>query len=175
MEKYQIRAPFSGVISMANITENTLARVGQKLGELTNTYVYEMEAAVLEQDIDLIKVGSQVTLYSETTGQNWKGTVARISQTIDPSTQTIKVFIRTAGKGLKEGMYLSALAEGRKIDNALEIDRNLLMDQNQVYHVQDSTLKLAKVNPVYYSTESRNRARPARRSHAAGRKPPRCL
>lgn len=79
MQKYTISAPFNGVISTASIDEGTLVRVGQKLGELMNTYTYELEAAVYEQDIDLIKVGSQVNLFTENKAKSWKGTVSRIS------------------------------------------------------------------------------------------------
>ena len=154
MEKYTIIAPFNGAVSSANITEGTLVRIGQRLGELMNTYSYELEAAVLQRDIDLIKNGSQVTLFSENSDKKWKGVVARISRIIDPATQSVKVFIRVSGSDLKEGMYLSALVKGREITRAFEIDRNLLLDQNKVYLINDSALTLAEVEPVYFSTKT---------------------
>ena len=154
MGKYTLTAPFNGAVSAANITEGTLVRIGQRLGELMNTWSYELEAAVYERDIELVKPGSKVSLQSETSDKSWEGTVARISKVIDPSTQTIKVFINVSGPDLKEGMYLSGIVKGREISNAFEIDRNLLLDQNQVYLIQDSTLSLKTVEPVYFSTSS---------------------
>ena len=154
MEKYTITAPFNGAVSAANITEGTLVRIGQRLGELMNTWSYELEAAVYERDIELVKPGGKVELKSETSEKSWTGTVARISKVIDPSTQTIKVFINVSGPDLKEGMYLSGIIKGREINQAFEIDRNLLLDQNQLYIIQDSALKLQAVQPVYFGSGS---------------------
>lgn len=153
MEKYTLKAPFNGVLSATNITEGTLVRIGQRLGEFMNAYSYELEASINEADIDLIKVGNQVELGSDNSNQNWKGRVSRISNVIDPATQTIKVFITTSGKGLKEGMYLSGTVKGRQISDAFEFPRNLLIDQTKVYVVDNSKLMLKEVEPVHFTTE----------------------
>ena len=154
MEKYTIRAPFNGVVSQTNITEGTLVRIGQKLGEFMNSYSYELEAAVNESDIALLKVGNQVELRSDNSAQSWKGIVARISKVVDPTTQTIKVFINTSGGDLKEGMYLSGTVKGRQMSEVFEISRNLLINQNSVYVVENETLVLKGVDPVHYTTET---------------------
>ena len=44
--KYTIRAPFTGILTEALVTEGTLVRVGQKLGEFIQTGTYELEVAV---------------------------------------------------------------------------------------------------------------------------------
>lgn len=51
-------------------------------------------------------------------------------------------------------MYLSAIVKGRVIENAFEIDRRLLVDQNKVYLIQDSVLTLTEVQPAYFNTQS---------------------
>ncbi|MEM7372573.1 MAG: efflux RND transporter periplasmic adaptor subunit [Bacteroidota bacterium] len=153
MEKYTVSAPFNGVLSSTNISEGTLVRIGQRLGEFMNSYSYELEASVNEVDIDLVKVGNQVELVSDNSSQSWKGRVSRISNVIDPATQTIKVFITTSGKGLKEGMYLSGTVKGRQIADAFEFPRNLLIDQSKVYVIENSRLSLKEVTPVHFTTE----------------------
>lgn len=152
--KYTIVAPFNGIVVESNINEGTLIRVGQKLGEFIDPYNYELEAAVNEFEIDFIKIGDEVDMYSEKIKGSWKGTVSRISSRIDPNTQTVKVFIRTSGKDLREGMYLSAKIKGETIKNAYVISRDLLLDDNQIYIIKDSTLVLQPVEPIYASGNS---------------------
>ena len=154
MEKYTISAPFNGALASTSITEGTVVRIGQKLGDFMNTWSYELEAAVNEEDVDLLRPGSQVTLKSDNSDETWKGTIARISKVVDPATQTVKVFIRTSGKGLKEGMYLTGTVNGRKVDNAFEVSRNLIVDQNKVFIIEDSALKLVEIDPVHLTTET---------------------
>lgn len=153
LSKYVLRAPFNGVVSMSNIHEGTVIRIGQKLGEFMNDYAYELEAAVNEADIDLVKVGSQVMLTMTNATKNWQGTVLRISDVIDPATQTIKVFVKVSGRDLREGMYLNGTLLGKEISQAVEISRNLLVNQNQVYLVEDSALKLHQVEPVHFTSQ----------------------
>lgn len=154
MEKYELKAPFSGVVSSSMITEGTLVRAGQKIGEYMNANSYELEASINEKDVDLVKVGSQVQLFDAEGKDSWKGIVARISRVIDPATQTVKVFINTSGRDLREGMYLKANVKGRAVSAATEINRNLLVDQQKVYVIQDSLLKLVNVEPVYFTTNT---------------------
>ena len=76
----------------------------------------------------------------------------RISDQIDPGTQTVQVFIGVNGKELREGMYLRGDIVARSVGEAVRIPRNLLVDQSQVFTIQDSilrlhTIKLVKVEP----------------------------
>lgn len=162
MSKYRIYAPFSGKVSQSNITEGTLVRAGQKLGEFFNPYAYEMEAAVSLTDLPYIRSGSPVTLRSEDIAGSWTGKVLRISDVIDPQTQTIRVFIAVSGSSLKEGMYLTGTVIGKELNDVLGINRGLLMDDNSIFIAEqtsagtDSTmaeglLKKITVEPVQFS------------------------
>ena len=46
LSKYRLVAPFSGVLTEALVTEGTLIRSGQKLGEFIDPTVYELEVAI---------------------------------------------------------------------------------------------------------------------------------
>ena len=154
MEKYTIQAPFNGALAAANITEGTVVRVGQKLGDFMNTWSYELEAAINEEDIELLDIGSSVKLKSDNSKETWVGKVSRISKVVDPGTQTIKVFISTSGNGLKEGMYLTGQVNGRKVDQAVEIPRTLLLEDNKVFVIENSALKMMEVDPIHYTTQT---------------------
>lgn len=149
--KYNIYAPFDGVLTEALVTKGTLIRQGQKLGEYINTSVYELELAIGKTFSDLLKIGEKVDLSIPQSSKKYTGTVSRVNGRIDPDTQTIKVFVEVEGKDLKEGMYLEAQLEAREQANAIKISRKLLVDESEIYIVRDSILDLMQVKPVYFS------------------------
>lgn len=149
--KYRITAPFNGILTEALVTEGTLIRAGQKLGEYIDTSTYEMEVAIAKNYSDLLKVGETVALTNLEKTKTYEGKVSRINGRVDQETQTVKVFIEVSNKELKEGLYLEANVEAKKEENAIAINRNLIQEGNEIYVVNDSILNTIKVNPVYFS------------------------
>jgi RND family efflux transporter MFP subunit len=151
LAKYRISAPFDGVLTEALVTEGTLVRSGQKLGEFINTEVYELEVAVSKTFSDLLQVGEKVALTNLNKTKTYEGTVSRINGRVDQASQTIKAFIEVKDNTLREGMYLEANLDAREEPHAIEVDRNLLQENNQIFVVRDSILDLIDVKPVYFS------------------------
>ncbi|MBT8185302.1 MAG: HlyD family efflux transporter periplasmic adaptor subunit [Eudoraea sp.] len=151
LAKYWITAPFSGVITEALVTEGTLVRSGQKLGEFINTDVYELEVSIGKTYSDLLKLGEEVALTNLDNTRSYIGKVSRINGRVDQASQTIKAFIEVSHPELKEGMYLEANVNAKQEEEAIEIDRNLLLENNQIFVVRDSILDLIDVKPVYFS------------------------
>jgi multidrug efflux pump subunit AcrA (membrane-fusion protein) len=151
LAKYRISAPFKGVLTNALVTEGTLIRSGQKLGEFINTDVYELEVSVSKTFSDLLKVGEEVKLANLNKTKTYTGRVARINGSVDQATQTIKAFIDVKDSNLREGMYLEASLNAREETEAIEIDRNLLLDNDKIFVVRDSLLDVIDVKPVYFS------------------------
>ncbi len=149
--KYHIRAPFSGILTEALVTEGSLIRSGQKLGEFIDPSVYEMEVALSKTYANLLKVGEQVTLSNLEHTQTYSGVISRVNGSIDATTQTITAFVEVKHDNLKEGLYLEANLNAKEETNAIEIDRNLLLESEQVYIVRDSVLDVTDVKPVYFS------------------------
>ncbi len=152
LAKYRIRAPFNGVLTEALVTEGTLIRSGQKLGEFIDTGIYELEVAVSKTFSDLLKVGEKVALTNLNGRKTYEGTVSRINARVDQTSQTITAFIEVRDPELKEGMYLEANLNARDETDAIEIDRGLLLENDQIFVVRDSILDLVDVQPVYFST-----------------------
>lgn len=151
LSKYRITAPFSGVLTEALVTEGTLVRAGQKLGEFINPEVYELEVAISKTYTDLLKVGESVELVNLDDDTKYKGTVSRINGSIDQASQTVKAYIEVDDKNLREGMYLEANLDAKKEENAIEIDRGLLLEGNRIFVVRDSVLDIIDVDPVFFS------------------------
>lgn len=149
--KYHIRAPFSGILTEALVTEGSLIRSGQKLGEFIDPTVYEMEVALSKTYANLLNVGETVALNNLENTQSYSGVISRVNGSIDATTQTITAFIEVKHDHLKEGLYLEANLNAKEESDAIEIDRNLLLESEQVYVVRDSVLDLIDVKPVYFS------------------------
>ncbi|MCB0572604.1 MAG: HlyD family efflux transporter periplasmic adaptor subunit [Phaeodactylibacter sp.] len=154
LSKYTLQAPFGGVITESSINAGAVVRAGQKLGELMNTGNYELEATVALRDLKFIKPGNLVGLHSEDIAGQWQGRIKRINDQVDPGTQSVKVFVSVSGSQLREGMYLRGAVEGSSIGDALELPRNLLVNQNAVYVLQDSTIRLHPVQVVRIREEN---------------------
>ncbi len=148
LQKYTVYAPFSGVITQSMIQPGTLVRAGQQMAELMSTGAYEMKATLNLEDLKFIKIGSKVDLYSDAVDGSWKGTIKRISDQIDPNTQSVIAYIGASGKGLREGMYLRGNLNSQTIRSAMQLPIDLLINQRQVYTVKDGKLALQTVEIV---------------------------
>lgn len=151
LTKYTISAPFKGVLTDALVTEGTLIRVGQKLGEFINTGVYELEVSVSKTYGDYLTVGKEVELFNLEKTEKFMGKVTRVNGRVDQNSQTITVYIEVSGDKLKEGQYLEASLEAKDEHNAIEVDRSLLLENNQIFVVRDSILDVIDVKPVYFT------------------------
>ncbi|MDM9631548.1 efflux RND transporter periplasmic adaptor subunit [Robiginitalea aurantiaca] len=154
LTKYIIRAPFSGVLTEAQVTEGTLVRPGQSLGVFINPNVYELEVAVNKSYSDFLQLGKSVVLRNLEGTQNYEGKVSRINAAVNQQSQTVSVFIDVADPGLKEGMYLEATIQGKEEENAIEVPRKLLTEGGELFILRDSILDLAPVTPVFYTDET---------------------
>ncbi len=144
--KYVITAPFSGVLTTANVQYGTIIRPGQKLGDFLQPGLFELAAPINVKDMNFIKRGDKVELTSGDISGNWTGTVSRISKNLDAKTQSAIAFISVKNSTLKEGMYLSGNISAGAIPQSIELPRKLINSDNSIYVVQDS--KLAKTYPT---------------------------
>jgi multidrug efflux pump subunit AcrA (membrane-fusion protein) len=155
-QKYTLSAPFNGILTEALVTPGSLVRNGQKLGEYINPSEYELELAVSKALINTITIGKKVTITNpENIAQKWEGTVSRINGKVNATTQTVQIFVTVKGDHLKEGMYMQATIAGQEKLNAIEISRNLLIDDNKIYTVSsDSLLQLKTVSIIHKSEKT---------------------
>jgi membrane fusion protein (multidrug efflux system) len=151
LSKYNISAPFNGVLTEALVTKGTLIRPGQKLGEFIDPSIYELELAIGKTFSDLLQIGETVKLNTLEGNNTYVGHVTRINGKIDQATQTIKVFVEVKADNLKEGMYLEAQLEAKDEPNAIKISRKLLVNNSEIFILRDSVLDIIKVKPVYFS------------------------
>ena len=152
LTKYTLTAPFSGVLTEVAATTGALVRAGQPLATLTATD-YEMAASVPVRDLGYLPLGAQATLTGPN-GETYRGRVSRVSTQIDPATQAATVYLDVSGAGLREGLFLSGGVKGAKVNDVVELDQRLLVGEDQVYVVADSTLERQQVEVVRRSGSS---------------------
>ena len=154
LAKYSIVAPYDGILTEALVNKGTLIRSGQKLGEYIDPTVYELEVSIAKKFSDVLEVGKQVELSNLEGTKTYEGTVSRINGKVNQETQSIRVFIRVENSELSEGMYLEARLDAKEENNAIEIPRELLVERSKVFIVNDSTLELVKIDPVYFTNNT---------------------
>ena len=67
----------------------------------------------------------------------------------------MSAFIELKGETFREGIFLEAQLAAREEQNAIEIPRNLLQQNNQVFYVSNDTiLNTLAVEPVYFSDKN---------------------
>jgi multidrug efflux pump subunit AcrA (membrane-fusion protein) len=152
--KYKISAPFNGMLTESLVNPGTLIRSGQKLGEFVDLTDFELEVNVNAEFMDILKVGENVALTNLAGNKSWIGSVKRVNGRIDQNTQTVQVYIGVKGDGLIEGMYLEANIVARSEVDAIEIPRNLLINESQIFVVEGDQLKLKSVSAVYFTDKT---------------------
>ena len=147
LAKYTLYAPFGGVLTSTTVDQGAVVRAGQQIGELMATGYFELVATVPLSQLDFLRVGAPVQLYSNDLQGEWQGQVKRIGDQIDAASQTVPVYIGVRGENLREGMYLQGSAEAMEMQEVAEIDRDLLLNEREVYIVEnDSLLRLHPVD-----------------------------
>ena len=151
LTKYTIKAPFKGILTESLVTEGTLIRNNQKLGEYIDPSIYEMEVSLGKNYASLLKIGENVQLNNLENTKKYTGKISRINGSVNTDTQTIAVFIEIKNSSLKEGMFLEAKLNAKNEPNAIEINRSLLLDENKIFIVRDNVLDIMEVTPTYFS------------------------
>ena len=142
-KSYHIYAPFSGTITEVNMQAGAIANPGTRLGRIINTTDLELEVPVKVINAQWLKVGQSVTVYNSNKTLSWKGKIVRKSQNVNPTTQSINVFVAinsSKGKPIFHGEYLSAEFSGIRLNNVMEIPRKAAFNENEVFIIQDSLL-----------------------------------
>ncbi len=147
LRKYRYYAPFNGSITEVNQESGAFINPGTKIGTIIRTGLHELKVSVETKDIPWVQLGSDVEIYSEETQQSWTGEVARISDFVNPNTQSVDVFIsiKPGEQKIYDGQFIQAAIPARTVQDGLIMPRNALYNTNEVYVVEDTLLKVKQV------------------------------
>lgn len=155
LKKYTLRAQFEGSFTDVFLEAGAVANPGGRIASVIRTDELEVEVPLAVSDAVWIKEGSVVELKE---GVNiWQGSVVRKSAFVDPASQSVLVYVRIVPqKALKvfNGMYLTVNIGGAKISGVMEIPRNAVYNNDEVYMVRDGLLNKERIVVVKVNQES---------------------
>ena len=143
LKKYNIYAPFSGSYTDVNLEVGSVTSMGGRIASMINTGALEMEVPIPAETAKLIRPGSNVEAISQDGETIWQGRVSRKSNFVDPTTQSINVFVSLRpqrGKKLYRGMYLKARFNNMQFKDVMEIPRSCVYNFDEVFVVEDSIM-----------------------------------
>jgi len=148
LQKHYKYAPFNGTFMEVNLEVGAIANPGSRIARIIKTDVLELEVPVELGSIPFIRKGDPVTVTDETRTKSWRGAVTRISEFVDQATQSVSVFVEItndANNPIFVGMFLLANFNSKIIPNSMEIPRQAVFNQNEVFVVKDNTLQKKKI------------------------------
>lgn len=159
VSKFTVRAPFDGFVAQALVKPGALVRAGQPLGLFVGTDVYEIQTAVHSRYLATIKIGDKVLFHDENDLVVAEGKVDRIAGNVNASTQSATVFCKVRASEnrqdqMRDGRYLSGFIESSEIENAFEIQRNLIDGEGEVFVINSNELAKMSVVQEFRSIET---------------------
>lgn len=146
--KYLIYAPYSGSFSEVALESGSFVNPGNRIARIIRTDEHEIKIPVEVPDLRWLSRGTRVKISTEDRTLGWTGVISRIGDLVNPSTQSVDVFVQllAGGAPMYEGMYLRAVIPGAVIPDAMVMPRNAVFNGNQVFVIeQDSILRVKDI------------------------------
>jgi multidrug efflux pump subunit AcrA (membrane-fusion protein) len=143
LEKYTIRAPFTGSIINVMAQPGSSVNPGSNVAQIIQQDQLEVRIPVDVDALHLIESGQLVQLTDKNNKTLPSARINRISSNINQSTQTVNVYAKlmeTTNQVLVDGMYVNTEIVTGNLNNVIELPRRSLLDENMVYVLQDSQL-----------------------------------
>jgi membrane fusion protein (multidrug efflux system) len=151
LERRTVRAPFNGTYTEVYMEQGAYTNAGGRVARAIQTDNLEMEVPLPRVDAAWISVGDPVQIKSETSSQNWEGTVIRKGQFVQENTQSQSIFIRIKprpNQQLLAGEYFWAIFPVRPIENVMEIPRNSVFNSDEVFLVREGRLVKEQIDVI---------------------------
>ncbi|MDP2266243.1 MAG: efflux RND transporter periplasmic adaptor subunit [Thiobacillus sp.] len=151
LDKTVIRAPFSGVVGLRQVSPGAYVSKGNDLVRLDALGNLKLEVPVPETYLSLVRIGLPITLTVDALpGQSFSGTVHAIDPVVDPVSRNVRVRARIANpKGqLKPGMFARATADLGGKTSAILLPEQVIVpksDGSYVFLAVDGKAELRKV------------------------------
>lgn len=148
LKKYSIYAPFTGAVQEVMLEVGSVANPGSRLAKIIKTGDLEIEVPLKIEDAKWVKKGYKAVLRAEDGHIVGKGVVKREASFVDPSSQSINVYVGVlpGTEQLYSGQYLRVEFPGMSIENAMEIPRNATFNYNTVYVVDSGYLAKMEID-----------------------------
>lgn len=153
LSKYIIKAPFDGQVIQSLVDQGSLVRSGMKLGEFASSNNYELDISIPLSELNFIKVGTNVEISNDDLNLYFEAKINRISDVIDPLTQTVKAYLNLNNNKLKDGMYLKVNLLSNEISDVYKFPRKALINNKYIYVINEERLYKKLINVIKLDSE----------------------
>ena len=153
LDKTVIRAPFSAVAGLRQVSPGAYVGKGDDLVRLDALGTLKLEVPVPETYLPLVRIGQPITLTIDAlAGQSFSGKVHAIDPVVDPVSRNMRVRARIANPAgtLKPGMFARATADLGGKTRAILLPEQVIVpraDGSYVFLAVDGKAELRKVVP----------------------------
>lgn len=157
IRKYTVFAPFNGMITDVYVTESSVVNPGTRVIRIAETGNFEIPVSISATEAEQIEIGTEVTLYTTAGVERGVGTVSRMAEMINKSTQSIDVYIqpeKANGEPFVEGEYLKVAINKEQAHKGIMLP-NKAISNNKVYlySKKDSTLTQQPIDILHTADE----------------------
>jgi RND family efflux transporter MFP subunit len=151
-ERATVTAPFDGVVDRVSVAKGERVSSGQEVTKVVNLSDLRIEAAVLEHDLPLIKVGGQalVSTAADPTRQA-VGRVVAVLPLVDSTTRVGRAYVRVPGNpALRPGMYADVRLEANRLTNRRLVPAQAVIERDGrplVFIVKSGRAQWTYINP----------------------------
>ena len=131
-DKATVIAPFDGVMDEIKVTIGDRLTEGADIGRVVNLDLLRIDAAVLEHDLPLVRVGGvAVATASAMPDRPVHGTIAAVLPTVDSATRAGRALIRARGNGiLRPGMYADVRLEASRLTDRTVVPARAVIERD---------------------------------------------
>ena len=151
-EKTVIRAPFSGILGLRQVSPGAYVKAGSDIVRLENVSSIKVDFRIPENYLSKIRPNQEIAVKLDAyPGEAFTGRVYAVEPVVDERTRTIAMRARIPNKGfkLKPGMFVRVAVTLDSRPNAVIIPEEAIWPQGKssfVYRVVDGKAALTKVD-----------------------------
>jgi membrane fusion protein, multidrug efflux system len=157
LNKYAVFAPFSGVITDVYLSNYSVVNPGTRIMRIVETDNFEIPVSIAADQLDNLKIGATASIYTTAGTLKGMGTVVRISEVINKSTQAIDVYVKPKsieGQSFVEGEYVHVKIDQENEQTGFRVPKNAIFEEQvYTYSKQDSSLIVSPVQIVTIDDE----------------------
>lgn len=150
IDKTEIRAPFSGVIGLREVSEGSFITTSTVIARLQNLANLKVDFAIPQKYAQSVNIGEELIFKLSGSDYEYKSKIYAIEPKIDPSTRTLKLraICSTTYKSLFPGAFVNVELNLKETDNAILIPTVAIVPELKgqlVYLYKDGVASQIKV------------------------------
>ena len=136
LQDYTIRAPFSGILGIRQISDGAVVDSDTVITTLDDTTIIKLDFTIPETYLGVVRNGMNITAQSPAyRNRNFNGTVTAISSRVDPATRTLtmRAQIPNPDRLLKPGMLLTVELVKDRSQSLIIPEEAVILDKDKKF------------------------------------------